>query len=217
MKVRQSKIRVSVLVLIGMLMGSGTVGAQMMVAVNKCAAAKTRCIMGRTHVCGVVGVKGMLVCHQRADSRSRPVDPECLNRAVSELNDCFIGLDRKEGCLTTGDAGAIQARIEAFTIEVVKQLDPNHPALTTNKCSVGKMKAVGDATAARLECFMDAFRGDANIDPSCFERPLARFAAIWSKIEDNGGCLTVDDIGVLDTKIDDFVAEIIAELDPNGP
>jgi hypothetical protein len=216
MKVRESAIWLSVLVVGVMLVGAGSAAAQM-VAVNKCAAAKTRCIMGRTHVCGVVGVKGMLVCHQRADSRSRPVDPECLNRAVSELNDCFMGLDRKEGCLTTGDAASIQARIEDFTLDVVQQLDPNHPALVTNKCSVGKMKAVGDATAARLECFMDAFRGDAIIDPSCIEKPLAHFAAIWSKLEDNGGCLTVGDIALLDAKIDDFVAQIIADLDPDGP
>ena len=217
MKVRRSMIRVSTLVLVGMLTAAGTVDAQMMVEINKCAAGKTRCIMGRTHVCGVVGVKGMLVCHQRADSRSRPVDPECLNRTFSELNECFTGLERREDCLTTGDVGSIQARIEAFTIDVVTQLDPNHPALTSNRCSVGKMKAVGDETAARLECFMEAFRGDADIDPSCFERPLGRFAAVWSKLEDNGGCITVGDIGILDSKIDDFVALIIADLDPTGP
>ena len=216
MMVRQNRIPWSVFVFIAVVGLASTAGAQT-VTVNACAAGKTRCIMGRTHVCGVVGVKGILACHERADSRSRPVDPECLNRTTSELNECFDGLERKGGCLTTGDVGAIQDRIEAFVLEVVQQVDPSHPALVTNRCSVGKMKAIGDATAARLECFMDAFRGDATIDPSCFERPLARFAYVWSKLEANGGCPTVGDIGVLDGKIDEFVAAIVTELDPNGP
>ena len=215
MMLRQS-MQVAVVVLLGTVALAASAGAQT-VTVNVCAAGKTRCIMGRTHVCGVVGVKGMLACHERADSRSRPVDPECLNRTTSELNDCFLELDRKGGCLTTGDVASIQDRIEAFVLEVVQQVDPTHPALVTNRCSVGKMKAVGDATAARLECFMDAFRGDATIDPSCFERPLARFAYIWSKLEGNGGCPTVGDIDVLDQKIDDFVATIVSALDPDAP
>jgi hypothetical protein len=216
MNASQRTIRIGIVMLLALIAAPSGSHAQT-VSVNRCAAAKTRCIMGRTHVCGVVGVKGMLVCHQRADLRARPVDPECLNRAVSELNDCFIDLDRRGECLTTGDAGSIQARIEAFTLDVVTQLDPTHPALVTNRCAVGKMKAVGDATAARLECFMDAFRGDASIDPSCFERPLARFAYVWSKLEDNGGCLTVGDIALIDAKIDEFITQIVADLDPNGP
>ena len=216
MTVRQSSISWSVLVFIAVVGLAASAGAQT-VTVNDCAAGKTRCIMGRTHVCGVVGVKGVLACHERADSRSRPVDPECLNRTTSKLNDCFLDLERKGGCLTTGDVASIGDRIEAFVLDAVQQVDPSHPALVTNRCSVGKMKAVGDATAARLECFMDAFRGDATIDPSCFERPLARFAYVWSKLEANGGCPTVGDIEVLDEKIDEFIAAIVADLDPSAP
>jgi hypothetical protein len=214
MKVRQG-IRLAVAMLIGVCLGAESAAAQS-VEVNSCAAGKTRCIMGRTHVCGVVGVKGMLKCHERADSRARPVDPECLNLAVSELNECFWDLERKGGCLTIDDAASIQARIEAFVLDVVKQVDPTHPALVSNRCVVGKMKAVGEATAARLECFLGAFRGEANIEPSCFDRSLTRLAAVWAKLEDNGGCFTVGDLALVDAKIDEFVAQIVAELDPSG-
>ena len=52
----------------------GTAAEAQTVTVNRCAAAKVRCVIGYTHVCGVQGVLGGFKCHQNATLRGRFVD-----------------------------------------------------------------------------------------------------------------------------------------------
>jgi hypothetical protein len=198
-----------------MLLAVGPVAEAQTVTVNRCAGTKTRCVMGKTHVCGVAGVRGVLKCYQRADLRTSPVDPECLSLAVSELRDCFRDAERRLGdCLTWGDSATVQAKIDAFARDVVRDLDPN-PKPNSNPCTVGKMKAVAEATAAKLGCFEDAFkRPPGTVDPACLAAPSSHLAYVWSRVEDNGGCLTTADLVLLEAKVDAFVADMIAALDP---
>jgi hypothetical protein len=184
------------------------------VTVNRCAGAKTRCVMGKTHVCGVAGVRGMLKCYQTAESRSSPVDPECVLLAVNEIRDCFLAAERRlGGCLTVGDADAIQAKIHAFTLDIVQTVDPTHPRPNSNRCAEKKMGAVAEATADKLGCFDEAFKTNGVVSSACLAAPFDHLRYLLGRIETNGGCFSVGERPVLEDKIDAFVADIVVDLD----
>jgi hypothetical protein len=186
------------------------------VTVSRCAAAKVRCVMGYTHVCGVAGVLGLFKCHQRATIRQRFVDQVCVNRTTDKITDCFRDAERNwDDCLTTGDVVTIQDKIEAFVTDAVEDMTPGFPYPISNTCVAGKEQSVAEASADKLGCFEDAFRrAPGVVDPTCFDKPEAKYAYAWSKLEGNGGCLTEGDDGMLQDKLDAFVADIIAALDP---
>ncbi len=185
------------------------------VTVNRCAATKVRCVMGYTHVCGVQGVLGLFKCHQTATLKSRFIDQVCANRCEDKMLECFRDAERLGGCLTTGDVGPIQAKVEAFVTDAVSDLIPGFPFPVTNTCAANKQKAVAEATAAKLECFEDPMRRFPGVvAPNCLVGADAKFTYAWDKIEGNGGCLTTGDDAALRAKLDAFVADVIADLNP---
>ncbi|MCC6848604.1 MAG: hypothetical protein IT294_08895 [Deltaproteobacteria bacterium] len=185
------------------------------VTVNRCAAAKVRCVMGYTHVCGVQGVLGLFKCHQNATLRGRFVDQVCVNRTVDKITECFRDAERRGVCLTNDDVVAIQGKVEAFVLDAVEALTPGFPYPLVNTCAAGKQKALAEATSDKLECFEDAMRRDpGEIDPGCLARPDGQYAYLWDRIEGNGGCLTLDDDAALLEKADAFIADVVTALDP---
>ena len=185
------------------------------VTVNRCAAAKVRCVMGYTHVCGVQGVLGLFKCHQNATIRGRFIDQVCANRVVDKITDCFRDAERRGECLTSEDVLPIQDKIEAFVLDAVEELNPGYPYPIVNTCAAGKEKALAELTSDSLDCFGDAFRrAPGEVDSTCFDRPKAQYAYTWAKLEGNGGCLTEGDQDVLAAKADAFIADVIASLDP---
>jgi len=181
---------------------------------SRCAGAKVRCIMGKTHVCGVAGVRGQLKCNQRASSKSSPVDPECLQLAVDKLRDCFAAAEQRNDCLTIGDANDVQNHIDDYVQNIVDTLNPDNPAPITNLCFVGKMKALADGTADKLACFEDAFRAGAAADPTCLALVDAHLANTWTKLESGGDCLTMGGLDDFEAGMNAFIAATIAGLDP---
>lgn len=185
------------------------------VTVNRCAAAKVRCVMGYTHVCGVQGVLGLFKCHQTATLRGRFVDQVCVNRTVDKITECFGDAERRGVCRTSDDVVVIQSKIEDFVLDAVKNLTPGFPYPLVNNCAAGKQKAVAEMTSDKLECFESAMRRSPGIvDPSCFVRPVAQYAYTWGRLEGNDGCLTFDDAAALAEKADAFIADVVTSLDP---
>ena len=113
---------------------------------------------------------------------------------------------------TIGDADAMQAKIMTFVDDVVQQLHPAYPALVTDRCLVKKLHTVGDATAAKLGCFDEAFK--LTPIPNCLALPQNTLTYTWNKLEDTLYCSMVEDSTNLEAMTDDFVADIIASLDP---
>lgn len=186
------------------------------VTVNRCAAAKVRCVMGYTHVCGVQGVMGLFKCYQNSNLRGRFVDQVCVQRTVDKITECWRDAERRNGpCLTLGDVVPIEAKIESFVLDAVEDLTPGFPYPTVNTCTANKEKELAEFTFGNLECFEDAFRREPGIvDSTCFARPQAQYDYAFAKLEANGGCLTLGDGPALAAKSDDFVADIISSLDP---
>lgn len=202
------------LALAAMVLFAVSVEAQV-VTVNRCAAAKVRCVMGYTHVCGVQGVLGLFKCHQNATLRGRFADQVCVTRTVDKITECFADAERRGSCRTNDDVVAIQDRIEDFVLDAVQDLTPGFPYPLVNGCAAGKQKALAEMTSDKLECFENAMRRSPGVvDPSCLARPAAQYAYIWDRLEGNGGCLTLDDDAALAEKADAFVADIVTALDP---
>jgi hypothetical protein len=186
------------------------------VSVNRCAAAKVRCVEGYTHVCGVQGVEGLFKCYQNATLRGRFVDQVCVNRTVDKLTECFRDAERLNAvCLTRNDLVAIQGKIATFVVDAVSDLIPGFPYPVTNTCAAGKQKTLSEATSQKLACFEEAFRREPGVvAPGCFNRAQAEYDYQWAKLEGNGGCLTSGDGSALASKMDSFVADMITSLDP---
>ena len=188
------------------------------VTVNRCAAAKVRCVMGYGHICGVQGVRGLFRCYEYATLRARFVDQVCVQRTEDKLAECWRHADAEDRygpCLTLGDLLAMQTKIEEFVVGVVEDVTPGFPYPIANECAAGKQRAVAEATFEKLECFMYAFNRDLGIvDAACLSRPEGHFASAWAKLESSSGCLTVGDAAAIEAKIDSFVADIVASLDP---
>lgn len=184
------------------------------VTVDRCAGAKMRCVMGYTHICGVAGVEGQLKCYQTATLRGRFVDPVCINRTVDEIHECFRAAERRNVCRTTGDVNPIQAKIEAFVLDVIRDVTPGFPYPAINRCAAGKQKELADATSAKLGCFEEAFRREPGlVSPLCLAQAQAQFEYAWLRLALNGGCSTGDEIA-LTAKMDAFVADMVVTLDP---
>jgi hypothetical protein len=182
------------------------------VSASRCAAAKTRCVAGKTHVCGVAGVRGLFSCYERAFSRSKPLDPECVTLTVTEIRECFRQAEKRSDCLTTGDADPMQGRITALVEAVVQDLHPAYPALVTDRCLVRQLKTVGEAVAAKLGCFDDAFKQTPV--PACLALPQNTLAYAWTKLGDTRDCAMLPDSVAIEGLADDFVADVIVALDP---
>jgi len=203
------------LLAVSMVVAVGSLAEAQTVTVNRCAAAKVRCVIGYTHVCGVQGVLGGFKCHQNATLRGRFVDQVCVNRTVDKLTECFRDAERRGDCLTTDDVVAVQDKIAAFVLDAVRDVTPGYPYPFVNNCAAGKQKAIAELTADQLECFEDAMRRDPGVvAENCFARPASQYAYIWDRLEGNGGCLTMDDDAAIAEKVGAFIAEIVTMLDP---
>ena len=184
------------------------------VTVDRCAGAKMRCVMGYTHICGVSGVEGQLKCYENATLKGRFVDLVCILRTVDEIHECFWNAERRNVCRTLGDVSAVQAKIEAFVLDVVDDVTPGFPHPMINKCAAAKQKEIADATSAKLECFEEAFRRDPGVvAPGCLDQVQAQFLYAWNRLALNSGCSTGDE-AALTVKIDEFVADMVVQLDP---
>src|SRR5215468_1084171 len=81
---------------------------------GKCAAGKRK----------AAGKKAMaqLLCYARTATKNVPVDAACLGKASANLGKAFSKAEKKGGCATTGDAGAVEDAVDAIVGQVVAAL-----------------------------------------------------------------------------------------------
>ena len=201
------------------LAGAGVAGAQ---SVNRCQVAKKRCVIKKT--------KGLLRCHVTAETTGLPVDPVCLQEHEDRFDGgampakgCFARLEERDTCLTSGDAAALEAKVDAFVLDVVHALDPGYPAVVLSTCGAGKKKCVVKRAASLLECHAKAEVNGA-VNPDCLRRSETGFDGgtrpangCFAKLEARGGCPTTGDTAALASRIDAFVDDVVCALDPAAP
>src|SRR5215510_13691620 len=138
----------------------------------------------------------------------------------------------KSPCSTTGDAGSLEAKVDAFVLDVVQELDPGYPDPVTNKCSAGKKKCVANKVKAILGCYGKAASAGASTDPTppppgqsptsffaCIQKAQDKFdggtdptKGCFAKLELKPPCLTSGDTDALEAKVDAFGLDVYSEL-----
>src|ERR1044071_9543352 len=84
-----------------------------------------------------------------------------------------------------------------------------------DKCGANKMKAVGKKAAGKAFCIAKALGKAVAVDPVCFQRVEEKFSAAFTKAELKPPCLTHDDAGAIEAKVDAFVVDVLSELRAN--
>ena len=107
---------------------------------NKCSSGKKKCVFKKT--------AGLLGCHAKAGLKG-VLDPACLQKHKDKVDGgsepaagCFARLEAESGCLTTGDAVVLEAKIDAFVDDVVCELDPSGGTCPAS-CDVSPFPACG--------------------------------------------------------------------------
>jgi hypothetical protein len=108
--------------LVATLAVAGVAGAKTTPA-ERCAVAKLAAANRKT--------AAELRCHETALLRGRPVDDGCLAFASAHFTAAFAHAERKGGCATTGDTGAVEAEVDAYVATLVGALPASTSTSTT--------------------------------------------------------------------------------------
>ena len=205
-------------------------GASPASAQNKCLSGKTKCVNKK--------MSALLKCHNKAEKSGFAVDPLCLQKAYDKFDGgtkgitagCFAKLEIKYPlsgpgpyCLTYVDRIPQEAKVDAFVLDVVQELDPSYPTPILNKCSAGKKKCVLKKASSLLKCREKCQKDSLSctgVLTECLAKAQGKFdggtelsSGCFEKLEAKPPCLTNDDTAVLEAKVDAFVADVRSELE----
>lgn len=215
MKSTLSRYAAVIVAALTVLLMFGTADAQ-----NKCVAKKHGCVAKKA-AC-------KLKCHEKAEKKGLALDPICIQKCedkfdggVDPAKGCFAKLEAKNDgpCLTTSDTAPLEAKVDAFVVDVIQEVDPFYPAVVMNSCSAGKKKCVSKKMKALLKCHEKAVKKGLALDTNCITKAKNKFdggadpaKGCFEKLESAGGCSTLDDTAALEAKVDAFVDDVVCEL-----
>jgi len=165
-------------------------------AENKCQGAKAKAA-GKKAACIVGGQAKVLAKGGTFDS----------SKCIAKFNSAFSKAEAKGGCSTTGDATAIENKVDAFATDLTTELSPGAP----NKCQGAKAKLAGKKAACILSAEAKVLAKGATFDAS---KCISKFTSAFSKDEAKGGCGTTGDVTAIENKVDSFTTDVTTELSP---
>jgi hypothetical protein len=172
--------------------------------------------------CGADKIKGAgkaAECRLRLESTSAKtgVAPagEKVAKCTDKLSQTFSKSEAKGGCATTGDAAAIEAKIDAFVADIDGEVGTTPP--TENDCASAKLKAAGSGAKCRLT--LEASELSKGVVPEAekIQKCTDKLSASYAKADVKGGCSNPGDGSSIEGKIEAFVADVDSELDPPYP
>src|SRR5262245_10353608 len=172
----------------------------------------TKCLSAKLKAVGKKAAAN-LACEAKAAQKLKAVDSACLGKADTGFATAFSKAETqaKGACATTGDAGALEATVNALVQSAIGAL-PNGGTKDGGKCAASKLKATGKAALAELLCRSKAATKGTGVDPDCISKAQAAFMKAFTKAEQKGRCATTGDVGALDTVVADFVDQVAAHL-----
>jgi hypothetical protein len=172
---------------------------------GKCTATKLRA------ACKKAACKAGLESKEAA--KGTAIDPAKLAKCEAKFNKAFAKAESKPGCATTGDAAAIEAKVDAYVADLATELDVG-TGTNPNKCEGAKIKAAGKKT--NCKCALEAKQAQkgGTIDPLKIAKCESGFTNSFSKAESKGGCNTTGDAAAIEAKVDAFIADARTELEP---
>jgi len=149
-------------------------------------------------------------CFSKAAAKALPVDSACLAKSSTSFSSAYGKAEAKGGCNTTGDAAAIEAKVDAFALDVNSELYTSGE----DKCAGSKIKAAGKKASGILGCHSKAATKNTPIDAACTGKVEGKFTSAFGKAEAKGGCNTTGDAAAIEAKVDAFVVDVANELTP---
>lgn len=194
-------------------------------APNKCGSKKISCVGKK--------MAALLKCHNKAEKSGVAVDPNCITKAETKFDGgadptkgCFEKLEPGDpACLTLDDTASMESKVDAFVLDVVRELAAGFPPPILNACSAGKKKCVTNKAKALLKCYEKAVKKGLAVDPACLQKAKTKFdggadpsKGCFAKIEaTKPPCPSTNNTSVFEEKIDAFVADAVCALIPLAP
>jgi plastocyanin len=182
-------------------LGAGLPAAAKPTPAQKCTGAKMKAAAKK--------VASELGCYAKAASKNVQVDSVCLGNAGTAFMTAFSKAELKGGCLPIGDAGTVEATIDAFVQSEATALPPGE---TGGKCASSKRKAAGSKAKAQLLCNAKAATKSIAVDLACLSKAGANLTKAFTKAEKKGGCVTTGDARTVEQAVDALVAQVVAQL-----
>jgi hypothetical protein len=181
-----------------LLVVSGPAGAE------KCSSSKLKAVAKKT--------KCLLGLEAKEAKSGDAKDPAKVAACGAKMSDAFAKAELTPPCTTTGDAGPIETKVDAFVDDIDTDLSISIP----NPCQSNKLKAV----AKKAKCLLgieakEALKGDTP-DETKRQKCFDKFAAAFAKAELGGGCTTTGDTGTIEGKVDVFVNNVDGMLNPGS-
>ena len=184
-------------------------------AVPGVALAQSKCTGGEI---GAAGKKagGKAKCWAKATGKGLAVDSLCLGNADTKFGASYSKAQSKGGCINSTDAGTIETKVDNFITDLVTEINGGTGTPTQSKCSSKELGASGKKARGLLKCYAKAASKGAPLDSACTGKAVTKFGASWAKATAAADCLTTVDQGTIETKVDNFAADVNSELTAAG-
>jgi len=174
---------------------------------SKCTAATYK-VAGRT-----ANLK--TTCVAKAVVAGGTVDPGCLAKAGGKFAAGFSKAESKGDCLTTGDAGPIGSRVDAFVADITHAVTGNAPGpFVASQCNAIKIESAGKKAAAKAKCQSHAAGDGVPVDAGCLMKAETHFSAAIGSAEAGSDCTATRQTTTLESKVDAFIRDLVSALQP---
>lgn len=174
-----------------------------------------RCAAGKIKATGVAAER-LLGCHATAMKRGTAVDQACLDRQTAKLASSFARAESRGGCVTSGDAAALDACATSFVGDVAAAVVGGADD-DSRRCAAVKLKATGKTAGRTLTCHAKAASQGATVDPACVAKADAKFTQTFAGADAQYACAAEGDGGaVASTDVAPFVDAVVRALPWNA-
>ena len=167
---------------------------------------------------GATGKKagGKAKCWSKATKKALAVDGACLSGAESKFLASYGKAQTKGDCVNSTAAGTIETKVDNFITDLVTEIDGGTGTPTASKCSSKELAAAGKKAGGFLKCYAKAAGKGSPLDSACTGGASSKFGTSWGKAASIADCNTTVSQGDIETKIDNFAADVNSEL-TTGP
>ncbi len=181
-----------------------TTSADAIDAAGKCTNAKRKSA-GKT-------AEGALKCVAKASDKGLAVDPACLTKLSTKLVTDFGKAEAKGGCLTPGDASAVQSTVDACVQDVRVRMMIGGDPLPLSKCNSGKLKGAGKLITKTLGCHDTALKKALPVAPACLAKADEGWTKAFAKANVKGDCTRLDDGPGITADLEECLTNVLDDV-----
>ncbi len=159
---------------------------------------------------------GKTKCWAKATGKGLAVDGACLTSAETKFSASYGKATGKGDCTNGTTASTIETKVDNFITDLVTEVNGGTGTPTQSKCSSKEIGAAGKKAGGLLKCYSKAASKGLPLDTACTGKAQTKFGAAWTKATSAGDCLTTVDQGTIETKVDNFAADVNSELTAGG-